>query len=45
MPVIPVSKVVDPNKNTRKNGWLRRRRVTRGVADPKNIIFVLSLSN
>jgi hypothetical protein len=35
MPVIPVSKVVDPNKNTRKNGWPRRRRVTRAVADPK----------
>jgi hypothetical protein len=31
MPVIPVSRVVDPKKDLiRKNGGLRRRRGTRG---------------
>jgi hypothetical protein len=38
MPVIPVSRVVDPKRIIGKNGWLRKRRGT-SVADPQKKNF------
>jgi hypothetical protein len=38
MPVIPVSRVVDPKRIIRKNGGLRRRKGTRGCRPKKQNI-------